>query len=444
MLHLFVTHELVSPTHIAVRTKRLKGQVETPMYQPVASVPPPRKAARWPKIVGGIVGTLGVIGIVGYAVHKPLATWYIKREATRFGVEINFSDIDVGWSQVMLSNAKVSLTTAPTLRLETDKLWVDHDTFKPTNIRATQARAEMNGPITTTLRALQKTRESTQLPKLKVYVEDLSWVVHDGETRFAEAHGPFLHDESGTHALSLDGSAAIVPLKNVRFDVPSTGPLEIGLGVRDIKATPNAKLWLLADAELTTVKITLPPTTSSQLAQVWGVTPPKKETTVEGEIALKEQQGALTGNVKFILAGYVPPHPREIGALVGGGRTTLSANIRTTKPTQGFTSLAVEDATVGVGSLLFKGKGTIDPDGPAALRMKLALHTSISCATVAQSVVSTNLGPIGDLLGGVAAGMVDGFVNVSLDVDASSQKLDRPQIRTRVGVGCGLKGLSSD
>ncbi len=144
----------------------------------------------------------------------------------------------------------------------------------------------------------------------------------------------------------------------------------------------------------------------------------------------------IEGTASFTLTGWVPPHPRELGGIVFGDRTSFATKLSVSEDHRKVT---LSETALSAGALKLKGGGTVERRDTYALSA-LDLKGSLACADVARSAVASSWGDLaGQLAGGVARLAVDGSVGIKVHVEADTRDLKAAKLTHEVGVGCGLR-----
>lgn len=407
---------------------------------PAAPVTDPRsQSARSTRVRLAIAAGVLVVGATAAAFcAHPIARWYIVEQASRQGARLVFDDLSLSPTTITLHNARVSLVKVPHVVAEAPRVELSILGLSLSSIHVASARVGADGPVVETLRNLAAWRSAPgDSASIQVDNVSFSWVSAGSPWLTAQASLKSNVDTTSLHITEL--KSASMTLRQAHVVSDRGKPVILSAGAADPNAAP-LKIYLTNAPDLSSLKLTLPPTPGSAFSKAIGVELPGKDPVLEGEIALKDADGpAPVSSVRAILKGYVPPHPREIDGLVNGGQTTLAATLHLDRNTN---EIAIDDTTIGVGSLVFKGKGRIEGKGTYAL-LHSALHGSIPCSSLVQGAASS-YGPLGEFVGGIAAGAVQGSVSVTLHIEADSRKLSAAKIGTSVGVGCGLKGFGSD
>jgi hypothetical protein len=140
----------------------------------------------------------------------------------------------------------------------------------------------------------------------------------------------------------------------------------------------------------------------------------------------------------MVLRGWVPPHPKELGGIVFGDRTSFASSFRVTEDRK---TVTLTGASLTAGAFKLTGTGTIDRSQDYAI-VKMDMAGSIPCVDIARSAAGAHLGSAAGAFAGDAAKiLMEGSVGVSVKVEADTRDIAHPKIVQGVGVGCGLKGL---
>ncbi|MFO0660680.1 MAG: hypothetical protein U0165_12740 [Polyangiaceae bacterium] len=382
---------------------------------------------------------LGALLITAALCAHPLVRWLVIEQASARGVLLTFDDLSLSLTSITLKNARGSIKKIPHVVAEAPEIRLNLVGPALSSVHVKSARVAADGPVVETLKNVSSWKGSAgDLVPATIDALSFSWLrwrqcVVDG------FRGSFKNDGSVSALDLAEVKSASMTVRDAHVVSESGKPTELSAGAPVASAAPF-KLYLTNTPDLATLKLTLPPTTGAVIQKALGVELPGKNPILEGEIGLKDADGpAPVSSVRAVLKGYVPAHPKEIDGLVNGGQTTLASTLRLDRNTG---EVMVDDTTVGVGSLVFKGKGRIEGKDTYAL-LHMALHGSIPCSSLVQGAAA-GYGPLGEFVGGLAAGAVQGSVAVTLNIEADSRKLSAAKVGTSVGVGCGFKGFGSD
>ena len=394
-------------------------------------------------VLVGLAAAGSAAAILGY---EPLVRHLVQRETQRLGFVITYDTIEIHgfFLGAVLHGVRVDLEGVRGLHADVDQVVVDLDGSKAQRIVTEGARVTVD-------------RSAADL------LLDLgAWINgHPDLYRIpGEARGVAITwaDAPGSPAwLSLQGGALSTNGTDATFRTPSAivsgqplgaasaawaaaaATITIGLGNEAIGDAP-IRVELHPTEQPQTALLTLRPTRLESLGAPLGLALPAPGAVAEGTIALtlgaRAGHGVIDGAAAFTLTGWVPPHPRELGGIVFGDRTTFATRLSIAEDHRKIT---LTEAVMTAGALKLKGGGTIERRDAYALSA-LDLKGSIPCSDVARSAVASSWGDLaGQLAGNVARIAMDGSVGIKVHVEADTRDLKAARLTHEVGVGCGLR-----
>ena len=389
------------------------------------------------------LGALGVGAVIGY---EPLVRYLVQRETQRLGFLVTFDAIAVQglFSSAVLHGVHVELDGVRGLHADVDEASVDLDGFKAKRIVTTGTRVAVEGSAAD--RLLDLGAWSNGHPDLyRVPGEargvTITWTAAAGEAPWLALNDGAL-SSNGADATFRTPSAvvsglAIGAIGAAWSDADAT--ITVGLGNEAIAAAP-IKVELHPTDKPATAALTLRPIKLASLGAPLGLALPAPGAVAEGSAALtlgsRAGKGVIEGAASFTLTGWVPPHPRELGGIVYGDRTTFATKLSITED---HLKVTLSETTVAAGALRLKGGGVIERRATYALS-SLDLKGSIACSDVARSAVASSWGDLaGQLAFGVASVAMDGSVAIKVHVEADTRDLQKAKLTHEVGVGCGLR-----
>ncbi|MDI1484629.1 hypothetical protein [Polyangium sp. y55x31] len=401
----------------------------------------PKKSNRRRWIVAFVLVLAAILGLGIGLGHRPLARWWIEKEARARGIELTFEDFNPRWGRVVLLGAKAKLEGVAGLSAESPWVAVDLDGLSPTRIDARNVVVTLAVPLDERLDALaafdSRHPGALDLPATADVTvnwgsKESPWIVLAGRaTKGRGDEGAF----EGT--VAFEGTN--LGLVGARWN--GKDPASIWLGAKTPEAAP-LRLALDTKAKPMRLSSTLPATKIDDLARARSLSVPAdlRGATVEGTVVVTfggpEAKGMYTGTASFEVKGWVPPHPKELDGIVFGNKTKLGA---TFEITPNLVDMRITKATVDAGAFKLSGPGTVKREGLSA-RVKMTLDGAVACSELGASAVGAHVdGLIGDLLKGVARVGLGGSVKVRVTVDADTRKIERATVDQAVTVGCGLR-----
>ena len=395
----------------------------------------------------GVTAALIVLGAAaGFLGYEPLVRYLVQQETQRLGFILSYDTISLSnlFSRARLHRAHVELEGVRGLYADVDDIGVELEGFKVKRIITAGARVVVEGSAAD--RLLELGAWSNGHPELYRIPGEASGVAINWATTLGEA--PWLSLQDG--ALSASGG-------NATFHTPSAKVAGLPIGAvgaawSDAEATITVGLGseTIADAPIrvelhpkeapATAALTLRPIKLASLGAPLGLTLPAPGAVAEGSAALtlgnRAGRGVIEGTASFTLTGWVPPHPRELGGIVFGDRTTFATKLSVSEDHRKVT---LSETAMSAGALKLKGGGTVERRDTYALSA-LDLKGSLPCADVARSAVASSWGDLaGQLAGGFAQIAVEGSVGIKVHVEADTRDLKAAKLTHEVGVGCGLR-----
>jgi hypothetical protein len=406
----------------------------------------------------GLLIALAIV-VVGLGAMLALLTWYVPRyieqrvaaEARARGVELVAGDVSFGWQWLQVSNAKIALIGAPSIRAQVALIDVELAGFQPQRIELSGVDARVTGTLP---RVLLELGEWT---KRNPSAYDLPLVASRLELRVAETPGalPWLAVSRGFLTRTVAGAAfSAESCKLSGFELGRVGAgfskqgsaVKLGFGDQSAQAAPLTleASWGNAGGSLNTV---LAPTKLGLLSAGLGVPLPFPEVVVSGDTTLGFATAALdseaAGKSHFELKGWIPPHPPELSGFVFGDVTTIDSDLKLSSDRNRVT---LSNTKLKAGKFELAGSGTIVREN-LDLAADIELEGALPCDALAGAAAESRLG---QLLGRVSArqgrrtaqAVVGGTVTVVIEVHARLSKLADARLVRRIGVGCGLKPLT--
>ncbi|UQA58303.1 hypothetical protein [Polyangium aurulentum] len=380
--------------------------------------------------------TLAALFLGAWAAHRPLARWYILREARARGVELEFGEMSLSMEKIVLGDCRARLEGVAGVSLRADAVTIALVDFEPKRVDAKKAAVTIEGPIEERVRGLsawtRRHEEAMRVPaEGDVRVDWAPWMSVSGR-------GTSAGDGSGR----FEGDAAFegtkLGLVGVRW--ARGAPVTVGLGKGDPEGAP-VRAVIDIDKTPMTATVTLAPLLVDAAAAALGLTAPpamrgaRAEGTATVSLGTPETKGMPQGNASFEVTGWVPPHPKELDGIVFGKKTKLGASFEITPD---LAEVRISKATVEAGAFRLTGGGTVNRQKDHA-RIRMDLSGAIPCSELGVSVVKTHVpGLLGDLIGGAARMGLGGNAKVAVRVTADTRKLDDARIDQSVVLACTL------
>ena len=418
-----------------------------PPGDPSGGAAPEKKAtSRRFRALFAFIATLGALGVGVTLGYEPLVRYLVQRETQRLGFIVTFDTIAVQgiFSSAVLHGVHVELDGVRGLHADVDEASVDLDGFKAKRIVTAGTRVAVEGSAAD--RLLDLGAWSNGHPDLyRVAGEGhgvtITWAAVAGEAPWLSLSDGAL-SSNGTDATFRTPGAVISGLSIGAIGAAwsdADATITVGLGSEAIGAAP-IKVELHPTDKPATAALTLRPIKLASLGAPLGLALPAPGAVAEGSAALtlgsRAGKGVIEGAASFTLTGWVPPHPRELGGIVYGDRTTFATKLSVSED---HLKVTLSETAMTAGALKLKGGGVIERRSTYALS-SLDLKGSIPCSDVARSAVASSWGDLaGQLAFGVASVAMEGSVAIKVHVEADTRDLQKAKLTHEVGVGCGLR-----
>jgi hypothetical protein len=406
----------------------------------------PRSRRRW------LVG-ISVIWLLGAALVYFLHVWLldeITAQAERRGVSLRDCQLDLGLSSIGLTGC--SFSTRPDGRVfgsaltnvalsgSIDRLELGLSGLTPASLKLRGARLVLGGaPRLNELLGSGSPAPNPDLP-LEVEQSALSWQP----------------DASTPAVLVLTEIAFSSASRRLtsRFEVVRRGHGQLAVGPEGIEVTlgdparPEVRLIVrvLPKAERAEVSLDLRRVPLRTLEGPWlQLTDTLRPVELEGRIFASVPLGlsieAPAGDVHLTLHGLQFPVPRELDGLIHRSPPKLSGKLALTRS---FDRARVADLSLLTGELMMRGDAELEPKGQG-LAVKARLAGPLACRAIAQSAATAHSDSLlASLAGRFARRVLTGSVEVVAVLDAQTSDLERAQVFTSIGIGCGLEPFPVD
>lgn len=407
---------------------------------------PRKRALLVVAVVGLLLGLAVLIALVSLSVLESYVRRRVVQEARAKGVILQVDELDFGLNHVSLTGASFELEQVSGVRGTLRRFDVTLSGFEPSAFGIDGADVRVTGSAATLAVELGSwTRRHPDNFRLPLSANDvrISWSAPPGTP-------PWLVIEGGSMVPNPQGGRFTA--KRTRFEGVEAGALNVawtadqasvgvGFGASDPAAAP-LRLEVRHAAQPPTIAVTLAPMPLDDLSGPFGMKLPVDNVTVSGQanVALipRGESDAYQGNVRLVLDGFVPPHPRELDGFIFGNRTTVSTDFTVREDRQ---HVALTNVDVTAGSFGLKGQGEIQRQTDHAL-FSLDLRGQLSCAALASANAESYLGKmLAPFARRAAADWLKGSVSVLVRIQADSRDLANAKLLRTIGIGCGLKPL---
>jgi hypothetical protein len=400
----------------------------------------------WGKVVRrGLLALLVLLGIGVAAAKDPVLRWLVAREASRFGVELRYERVSLGFHRVDLHGVDLSLLGVRGMRVSIATVSAQVEGLAVAAVEAAGMTIALEGSAADRLLELGAWSNDHarlfELPGASSEVR-ITWVSAPGEAAWMDLRNGTL-SSSGKGAVFRSPSASLLGVPVGALGATWTadgGTLAIGLGGETLEASP-IRLDLHPTSSPPTGDLRVGPIKLEALGAPLGLSLPAPGAVLEGKASLtmggaRAGSEEIEGSLSMTLDGWVPPHPRELDGIVYGKRTSFETKLRVSADRRKVT---LGDTRVAAGSFKLKGGGSLDRQGDHAKAL-LDLKGQLACSEVARSAAIGNLGSfLGKIVGDVAQTTVGGSVAISVRLEADTRNLAGATIKQEVGVGCGLR-----
>ena len=412
-------------------------------YPPLPPLAPPARRRGKGRLVALLVAVVLAVALVVFA--SPLARLVVDAEARAAGVSLSYGALSLGWGTVTLRDVRVGLDGVTGLAVELDSAEVRVFGLSATRITAPALRvtvqatpfdfvADLAGWSAAHPRALDLPISS---PAVRVDARDpgakTTWLTLEQGTLTAYAHGVVLRAPHAT--------AAGVSIAHPVLGWSTAGTtLTIGYGA-DNPASAPVRVEVVSGAR--TAKLVLTDVALAELGLPLGLPAIASHAHVDGtgDISLPRAGEAMKGTLRASVRGLAIGFPREVESLLATQAYTVASAVEIAPDRA---SAHLRDLVVTAGALRLAGNADIARTGGYA-RCTGRLHGALSCAAVARSAATADLGSVlGGIAGGIAGAALGGEVAVDVAIDGDTRDPSRPFVRPTIGVGCGLRLLARD
>ena len=422
-------------------------EVEPPPGSGEGAAPQTRaKTGRFSVALAVFVGLVAAGSVAGVLGHEPLLRHLVQRETQRLGFLVTYDAIEIHgfFLGAVLHGVRVDLEGVRGFHADVDEVVVDLDGAKAQRIVTSGVRVAVERSAADLLLDLgawiNGHPDLYRIPGEATGV-GITWADAPEDPPWLTLQGGKL-STNGTDATFRTPSATVSgqPLGAAAATwAAAAATITLGLGNEVIGDAP-IRVELHPTEKPATALLTLRPTKLESLGAPLGLALPAPGAVAEGTVALtlgtRAGHGVIEGNAAFTLVGWVPPHPRELGGIVFGDRTTFATKLSITEDHRKIT---LSEAAMTAGALKLKGGGTIERRDAYAVSA-LDLKGSIACSDVARSAVASSWGDLaGQLAFGVARIAMDGSVGIKVHVEADTRDLKAAKLTHEVGIGCGLR-----
>jgi hypothetical protein len=396
---------------------------------------------------------LGVLWLVAAAVVFFLHGWLLDEivsQAERRGVSLRGCQLDLGLSSVGLEQCTFS--ARPDGRVfssalsgvavggNVERVELGLQGLAPASLKIQGARITLGG-MPKLVEPLGSGSPAPD-PELPVEIE-----------RSALSWGP---DATAPAVLQLSAMAFSSRTRRLtsRFEVVRRGHGQLALGPEGVEVTlgdparPEVRLIVrvLPKAERAEVSLDVRRLPLRTLEGPWLViTDTLRPIEIDGRLFASVPLGLSTelpaGDVSLTLHGLQFPVPREIEGLIHQSPPKLSGKLGLSRALDRIT---VTDLTLLTGELMMRGDAELEVAGQG-LAVQSRLRGPLACRAIAEAATAAHADSmLATLAGRFARRVLTGSVEVVAAIDAHTSDLERAQVFTSIGVGCGLEPFPVD
>ncbi len=378
----------------------------------------------------------------------------IVRQAAARGIELDPGEIEVGMRALRFKGVSFTLAGVRGLSGSAARVTVRIEGLAPVGVEAESVAIGLVGAGVAAELAAWGAAHGARAHELPAEVRGLRAGYRDragGAELGALLAGSLRASPRGAGARGaggvLRGARAILRGREVArteaaWSFGSAG-VSLGVGAAEIAAAPLRIDLRTEPAPAITAR--LAPAPVAVIAAPFGVDPRLPGVTAGGTVELRlpaasAAPGApaaalVEGSAALTLAGYVPPHPRELDGILFGHATEVRVRA---KLSPDLSHVALDDVSVSAGALALRGKGSIQLTG-ADPELRVDLSGAVPCAALAGSAAGAHLGaPLGRLAGDLARQALGGSVAVRVAAHARASRLDAPRIERSAQINCRL------
>ncbi|MEB2311754.1 MAG: hypothetical protein OZ921_05445 [Sorangiineae bacterium] len=405
-----------------------------------------RQKRRARLLLAGLAALVAASGVGLLLGAEPLARALLVKEARARGVVLEPGEVSLGLGAVELSGARFTLDGVGGLSGAVERLRVELTGLSPSELTLDGLSLRAEGAPSELIDELSKFsaryRGTGELPLTATRLS-ASWRPSAEAAPLIELGGGTASHRSRRWVVDAS-TLAVKRLEVGPLHVEGGGDgarLSVGLGLGlAASAPPPLTMSVARSSGGVTADLTLSPLDLSKLDGALGAAISTRGVRASGTLHLeREAPGTTTGRLALELRGFVPPHPRELDGIVFGDLTELEVSFAVDEARQ---AASLDPVRAKAGAFKLSGKGALSHDA-SDTRLDLALRGDLPCTDLARSAATSALGSVvGAWVGHAAKQAVSGSVGITWLIAAKASDLTHPEVRTAVGVGCGLKPLA--
>ena len=412
----------------------------------------------------GVVATL-VAAVLLVAIGRPVMSGWARQQlveqARTQGIILHLSTVNVSPSSIQLENVRAELEGVPGVTASIQSAEVSLTRFQATRIKVAGTQVSAVGAPLELMRSLQAWREryaaqleSNVTPRPEFKNTRITWQatpdgpaflqVDDVEFASDSPVGAVMgYDWSVTAKSARAGTYVLQPLA-LALHLESNGA-EVGFGAAHMQSALVRGGWRrLAGADdfhVSFEELSMGPLLVS--LSVPSADPKLAAAQCKGGISLRvpqDERSPYTGRFEFHLRGWVPPHPPELDGFAFGSGTKLQSMLEIDRA---LTNVRLTGLDLSSGELRLSGHGLVRLVALASAHLQAELKGQLPCSALASAMAESKLGKAyGQWVARNAGRTVEGQVDVTVQIDADSNRPDQAKVTKLIGVGCGLRPLS--
>lgn len=399
--------------------------------------------------------TFGRSAIADYAQNR------VVEQAREHGIVLHLTTIDVSTSAVRLARAQFELAGVPGLSATFQAADITMERLRAVRVKIDGLQVQSVGDPLPLIRAIDVWRakfatpdELKTMPSLETHRTQFTWravaqgpaFVQVDDLGFANTTTPGVMDVSAwtiTGSRAQVGAYVLQPLA-LALRVQDNA-VEVGFGTTQMAAAAVRAGWQQAPGA-NDFHVAFDALQVGSLFERLNLPSPDRQlakVSCGGEVSVRvpeDAQRPYTGQLRFDLQGWVPPHPPELDGFAFGKGTQLQSKFEIDR---GLSNVKLPELTLASGALKLSGHGLIQILALAYAQLKAELSGQIPCTALASAMAESKLGQAyGRWVAKNAQTAVQGQVSISVRIDADSRHLEQAKIIKQIGVGCGLRPLT--
>ena len=435
------------------------GETETMVPAPAG---PSRAGLKW--AAAAVVLCVAGVTLAVYYGWSSVSGWtkhQVVNTAMQQGVVLELSDVEVSLNNIHLREARASLEGVEGLTAYLQSVDIDMSWFKPTRMQIEGVVLQLEGPplgLAVALRSWQSRYPATaslSVPPIPEFENiKITWQPTANTAAFVELdkvtfepitqpYAPIGQDIAVMAERAQVGTVSIAPLAAAVHSQADS--VEVGLGStkwEDVTARGGWKNQASADElNLSFGPIYLGPLLAKtglsvadkklEKAPIWGGA---------SVLVPKDERKAYQGHWALEVSGWTPPHPPELQGFPFGKSTRVESSFEIDRT---LTSANFMNTQLASGEFKLTGHAVASLRSLMSAHVQAELKGHIPCTALAGAVANSELGQAyGNWVAGHANQLVQGNVEVTVQLDADSSAPNQAKVRKLIGIGCGLKPMS--